>query len=112
MCIRDRVKEGKILKEEAILRIKPEEIARLLHRGIDPNIKSEVLARGLPASPGAATGKVVFNTRVAESLGEKGEKIILVRPETTPEDMPGIVHAQGILTSRGGMTCHLSLIHI
>jgi pyruvate,orthophosphate dikinase len=68
------------------------------------------LARGLPASPGAATGKVVFNTRVAESLGEKGEKIILVRPETTPEDMPGIVHAQGILTSRGGMTCHAAIV--
>jgi len=107
---RSMVKEGKILKEEAILRIKPEEIARLLHRGIDPNIQSEVLARGLPASPGAATGKVVFNTRVAESLGEKGEKIILVRPETTPEDMPGIVHAQGILTSRGGMTCHAAIV--
>ena len=104
------VNEGKISKEEAILRVKPEEVARLLHRGIDPNIQVEVLARGLPASPGAATGKVIFNTRVAESLGEKGEKIILVRPETTPEDMPGIVHAQGILTSRGGMTCHAAIV--
>ncbi len=103
-------KEGKISKEEAVKRVKPEEVSRLLHRGIDPNAKTEVLAKGLPASPGAATGKVIFDTQVAESLGEKGEKVILVRPETTPDDMPGIVYAQGILTSRGGMTCHAAIV--
>jgi pyruvate,orthophosphate dikinase len=103
-------KEGKISKEEAVKRVKPEEVSRLLHRGIDPNARTEVLANGLPASPGAATGKVIFDTQVAESLGEQGEKVILVRPETTPDDMPGIVYAQGILTSRGGMTCHAAIV--
>ncbi|MGI6164073.1 MAG: pyruvate, phosphate dikinase [Bacillota bacterium] len=107
---RSMFKEGKISKEEAVKRVKPEEVSRLLHRGIDPNAKTEVLAKGLPASPGAATGKVIFDTQVAESLGEKGEKVILVRPETTPDDMPGIVYAQGILTSRGGMTCHAAIV--
>ena len=88
------VHEGQITRETAVMRISPEEVARLLHRAIDPKATAEALAQGLPASPGAATGKVVFNTQTAESLGEKGEKIILVRPETTPDDMPGIVHAQ------------------
>lgn len=103
-------KDGKISKEEAIKRVKPEEVSRLLHRGIDPDAQTQALAKGLPASPGAATGRVVFDTKLAESLGEKGEAVILVRPETTPDDMPGIVHAQGILTSRGGMTCHAAIV--
>ncbi len=107
---RAMVQEGQISKEEAVKRVTPEDVARLLHRGIDPNAKAKALAQGLPASPGAATGKVVFNTQSAESLGEKGRKVILVRPETTPDDMPGIVHAQGILTSRGGMTCHAAIV--
>jgi len=107
---RAMVHEGQITRETAVMRISPEEVARLLHRAIDPKATAEALAQGLPASPGAATGKVVFNTQTAESLGEKGEKIILVRPETTPDDMPGIVHAQGILTSRGGMTCHAAIV--
>lgn len=97
---RAMVKEGQISKETAVKRIRPEEVSRLLHRGIDPKARAEALAQGLPASPGAATGMVVFSTQAAESLGEKGDKVILVRPETTPDDMPGIVHAQGILTSR------------
>ncbi len=107
---RAMVKEGQISKETAVKRIRPEEVSRLLHRGIDPKARAEALAQGLPASPGAATGMVVFSTQAAESLGEKGDKVILVRPETTPDDMPGIVHAQGILTSRGGMTCHAAIV--
>jgi len=107
---RSMVHEGQISKETAVTRISPEEVARLLHRAIDPKASTEALCLGLPASPGAATGKVVFDTQKAELLGEKGEKIILVRPETTPDDMPGIVHAQGILTSRGGMTCHAAIV--
>ncbi len=104
------VKEGQISKRTAVMRVTPDEVSRLLHRSIDPKVDANVLARGLPASPGAATGKVVFDTKTAEILGEKHEEIILVRPETTPEDMPGIVHAQGILTSRGGMTCHAAIV--
>jgi len=107
---RQMVKEGRISREEAVKRVKPEEIARLLHRGIDPNCKNKVLAQGLPASPGAATGALVFDSDTAESLGQKSEKVILVRPETTPDDMPGVVYAQGILTSRGGMTCHAAIV--
>jgi pyruvate,orthophosphate dikinase len=107
---RAMVHEGRISKETAVMRISPEEVARLLHRAVDPKVTVEALAQGLPASPGAATGKVVFHTGTAEALGEKGEKIILVRPETAPDDMPGIVHAQGILTSRGGMTCHAAIV--
>lgn len=104
------VQEGQISKETAVMRISPEEVSRLLHRAIDPKAIAEAVCQGLPASPGAATGKVVFDTAKAEILGEQGEKIILVRPETTPDDMPGIVHAQGILTSRGGMTCHAAIV--
>ncbi|QUL99472.1 MAG: pyruvate, phosphate dikinase [Candidatus Fermentithermobacillus carboniphilus] len=107
---RQMVHEGKISKKEAVGRVKPEEVARLLHRGIDPGAKNEVLAQGLPASPGAASGALVFDSDTAEALGQKGEKVILVRPETTPDDMPGIVYSQGILTSRGGMTCHAAIV--
>jgi pyruvate,orthophosphate dikinase len=107
---RAMVKEGTISKKEALMRIKPEEVSRLLHRAIDPNARNRVLGKGLPASPGAAVGKVVFDSLVAEKRGESGEKIILVRPETKPDDMPGIVYAQGILTSRGGMTCHAAVV--
>jgi len=107
---RQMVEEGLIDKKEAVKRVKPEEIARMLHRGVDPNAKLEVAAQGLPASPGAAIGAVVFNYKKAEELGSKGEKVILVRPETKPEDMPGIVYAQGVLTSRGGMTCHAAVV--
>ncbi len=108
----DMVKEGIITKEEAIMRIKPEQFEKLLHRQIDPSIKIELkpIAKGLPASPGAAVGKVVFRSDEAEELGKQGEKIILVRPETTPEDVGGMAAAQGILTSRGGMTSHAAVV--
>ena len=105
----DMVAEGKIGKEEAILRVEPEQLERLMHRGIDPKAKLIVLAKGLPASPGAATGEIIFDSEAAEKI-PAGKKVILVRPETSPDDMPGIVRAQGILTSRGGMTCHAAIV--
>ncbi|HAG10431.1 MAG TPA: pyruvate, phosphate dikinase [Desulfotomaculum sp.] len=106
----DMVKEGLISKEEGILRVEPAHLDNLLHRRIDPGAKLDVIAKGLPASPGAASGKVVFDADEAERLGKEGEKVILVRTETTPDDIHGIVAAQGILTSRGGMTSHAAVV--
>ncbi|MDD2421552.1 MAG: pyruvate, phosphate dikinase, partial [Heliobacteriaceae bacterium] len=102
----DMVAEGLITREEALLRVEPEHLNQLLHRRIDPGAKLTIIAVGLPASPGAASGTVVFDANEAEKLGKSGEKVILVRTETTPDDIHGIVPAQGILTSRGGMTSH------
>ena len=104
------VEEGIINKEEAILRVEPNQLNQLLHRRIDPQAKLEVIAKGLPASPGAAYGKVVFTADEAEELGKKGESVILVRTETTPDDIHGMVEAQGVLTSRGGMTSHAAVV--
>ena len=106
----DMAKEGLISREEAIMRISPKEITQLLHRRIDPNVKVKPIAKGLNASPGAATGKVIFDTNEAAELGAKGEKVILVRPETTPDDIKGMIAAQGVLTSRGGMTSHAAVV--
>jgi len=106
----DMVEEGIINKEEAILRVEPNQLNQLLHRRIDPKAKVEVIAKGLPASPGAAYGKVVFTADEAEELGKEGERVILVRTETTPNDIHGMVAAQGILTSRGGMTSHAAVV--
>jgi len=106
----DMVEEGIINKEEAILRVEPNQLNQLLHRRIDPQAKVEVIAKGLPASPGAAYGKVVFTADEAEELGKKGESVILVRTETTPDDIHGMVEAQGVLTSRGGMTSHAAVV--
>uniref|UniRef100_A0A7C3MJF6 Pyruvate, phosphate dikinase n=1 Tax=Dictyoglomus thermophilum TaxID=14 RepID=A0A7C3MJF6_DICTH len=106
----DMVKEGLITKEEAILRVSPEQINQLLHAQIDPKAEKKVIAKGLPASPGAASGKVVFSSREAEKRGKEGEKVILVRPETTPDDIGGLAAAQGVLTSRGGMTSHAAVV--
>ncbi len=106
----DMVKEGLITKEEAILRVSPEQINQLLHAQIDPKAEKKVIAKGLPASPGAASGKVVFSSREAEKRGKDGEKVILVRPETTPDDIGGLAAAQGVLTSRGGMTSHAAVV--
>jgi len=105
----DMVDEGLITKEEAVLRVEPATLDQLLHRRIDPSAKLEVVAKGLPASPGAASGRVVFDADEAEKLGQT-EKIILVRNETTPDDIHGIVAAQGILTARGGMTSHAAVV--
>ena len=106
----DMVEEGIINKEEAVLRIEPNQLNQLLHKRIDPNVKKEVIAKGLPASPGAAYGKVVFTADEAEELGKEGERVILVRAETTPDDIHGMVEAQGVLTSRGGMTSHAAVV--
>ncbi len=106
----DMVEEGLINKEEALLRVAPEQLDQLLHRRIDPNADKKVIAKGLPASPGAASGKVVFDADEAEELGNKGEKVLLVRPETTPDDIHGIIAAEGVLTSRGGMTSHAAVV--
>jgi len=106
----DMVEEGIINKEEAVLRIEPNQLNQLLHRRIDPNAKKEVIAKGLPASPGAAYGKVVFTADEAEESGKEDERVILVRTETTPDDIHGMVEAQGVLTSRGGMTSHAAVV--
>ncbi|HIQ30315.1 MAG TPA: pyruvate, phosphate dikinase, partial [Candidatus Caldiarchaeum subterraneum] len=106
----DMAKEGLITREEAIMRISPKEITQLLHRRIDPSVKVKPIAKGLNASPGAASGKVIFDTNEAAELGAKGEKVILVRPETTPDDIKGMIAAQGVLTSRGGMTSHAAVV--
>jgi pyruvate,orthophosphate dikinase len=106
----DMVEEGLIDKETAITRVKAEHIDLLLHPRIDPKITLQVIARGLPASPGAAVGKVVFTAEDAEMMAEKGEKTILVRTETSPEDIGGMAAAQGVLTVRGGMTSHAAVV--
>lgn len=106
----DMVGEGLITKEEALMRLEPLQINQLLHPAIDPKAKLEVIATGLPASPGAAVGKVTFDADTAEKLGKEGQKVILVRTETTPEDIHGMNEAQGILTSHGGMTSHAAVI--
>ncbi len=104
--------EGLIDKKAAILRIDAEQLEHLLHKRLDPiaKEKAEVLAKGLPASPGAAVGKVVFTADRAHELAQEGEKVILVRTETSPEDIEGMNAAQGILTSRGGMTSHAAVV--
>ena len=103
-------REGIISKEEAINRIEPGQLDQLLHRRLDSSAKLEVLAKGLPASPGAASGKLVFEADDAEKVAATGEKVILLRTETTPDDIHGILAAQGILTSRGGMTSHAAVV--
>jgi pyruvate, orthophosphate dikinase len=104
------VKEGIIDKKTALLRVDPEQLDQLLHRRIDENFERNQLAKGLPASPGAATGKVVFDADEAELLANEGQKVILVRPETTPDDIHGIIAAQAVVTSRGGMTSHAAVV--
>lgn len=106
----DLAREGRIDRAEAIRRVTPDHIDLLLHYGVHPDAPNEVLAKGLPASPGAATGRIVFDADTAERLGRMGERVILVRSETTPDDIHGIVVAQGVLTTRGGMTCHAAIV--
>ncbi|WP_425622226.1 pyruvate, phosphate dikinase [Desulforudis sp. Tu-874] len=106
----DMVGEGLITRDEALLRVQPQQLDQLLHRRIDPSAELNVIARGLPASPGSASGEAVFDADLAEKLAATGKKVILVRTETTPDDIHGIVAAQGILTSRGGMTSHAAVV--
>ncbi|MGE5593668.1 MAG: pyruvate, phosphate dikinase [Betaproteobacteria bacterium] len=106
----DMVKEGLITKEEAIMRVEPSQLDTLLHKMIDPKAKVRVIATGVAASPGAAVGAVVFTADDAASRGAAGEKVILVRKETSPDDIHGMAAAQGILTSRGGKTSHAAVV--
>ena len=103
-------KEGLISKEKALTRIEPTMLEQLLVPQLSPSFKGKPLAIGLPASPGAASGKIVFDADTAETLGLKGEKIILLREETKPEDIHGFFQAQGILTARGGKTSHAAVV--
>ena len=102
--------EGLITKAQALLLVDPGQLDQLLHRQIDSQAELNVIAKGLPASPGAASGQVVFDSDEAERLAKAGKKVLLVRTETTPDDIHGIVAAQGILTSRGGMTSHAAVV--
>ncbi len=106
----DMVAEGLIDKRQAVRRIDPASLDQLLHPTLDPKAPRKVIARGLPASPGAAAGKAVFTADEAEDRATKGEKVILVRLETSPEDIHGMHAAQGILTARGGMTSHAAVV--
>ena len=106
----EMVEEKLITKEKAVLRLKPQELEQLLHNRIDPNFKGKPIATGLPASPGAASGKAIFEADEAERVGKLGQKVILVREETKPEDIHGFFASQGILTSRGGKTSHAAVV--
>jgi pyruvate,orthophosphate dikinase len=106
----EMVREGLLTREEAVLRVQPTQIEQLLHPQIDPNYEGHPIATGLPASPGAATGKVIFDTDEAQRLGAAGEAVILVREETTPEDIHGMITSKGVLTTRGGMTSHAAVV--
>jgi pyruvate,orthophosphate dikinase len=106
----DMVNEGLFAEKQAILRVQPDMLAQLLHPRLDPKAKVQVLAQGLPASPGAASGKIIFDADRAESKAKLGEKVILVREETKPDDIHGFFASQGILTSRGGKTSHAAVV--
>ncbi|MDY0291057.1 MAG: pyruvate, phosphate dikinase [Desulfuromonadaceae bacterium] len=106
----DMVKEGLINEKEAVLRIAPEQLDQLLHPSLDPKAKKTVIAKGLPASPGAASGEIIFSADEAEAEKKLGRNVILVRIETSPEDIHGMHAAQGILTARGGMTSHAAVV--
>ena len=106
----EMVEEGLIDKKEALLRVDPQHLDQLLHKRIDPSAKLNVIAKGLPASPGAAVGRIVFHADDAEAWKERGEQVILVRTETSPEDIGGMDAAEGILTARGGMTSHAAVV--
>ncbi|MGC8473237.1 MAG: pyruvate, phosphate dikinase [Candidatus Dormibacteria bacterium] len=106
----DMVDEGLITREEALSRVEPEQVDHLLHRAIDPRADVKVLAQGLAASPGAATGAAVFDADRAEEMAKKGQRSILVRIETNPDDVHGMIAAEGVLTSRGGRTSHAAVV--
>jgi pyruvate,orthophosphate dikinase len=106
----DMVGEDLITREQAVARIDPAQLDQLLHPMIDPKAEIDAIATGLNASPGAASGKIVFDANRAEELGRAGEAVILVRWETTPDDIHGLIHAQGVLTAHGGMTSHAAVV--
>ena len=106
----DMVKERLLSEKEAVMRVTPQQLERLLHPHFDPKAKREPIAKGLPASPGAAVGQVVFTAETAEAWKKKGKKVVLVRIETSPEDIGGMDAAEGILTARGGTTSHAAVV--
>ena len=106
----DMVEEGLISREDAVARIDPGQLDQLLHPMIDPSASVDVIAQGLNASPGAASGKIVFDADAAVERGASGEDVILVRWETTPDDIHGMIAAKGILTAHGGMTSHAAVV--
>jgi pyruvate,orthophosphate dikinase len=106
----DLVDEGILTKEESILKMNPEDLNQLLHPRLDPNALKNIVAKGLPASPGAGCGQIAFTSERAHTMNENGEKALLVRQETSPEDIAGMVASQGILTARGGMTSHAAVV--
>ena len=106
----DMVNEGVIDEKEALLRVSPEHVEAFLHPMVDPNAKTDIVAKGLPASPGGATGQVVFSADEAVDVAADGTQVILVRRETTPEDIHGMKAAEGILTELGGMTSHAAVV--
>ncbi|MBB5022091.1 pyruvate, phosphate dikinase [Desulfurispira natronophila] len=106
----DMFNEGLIDKKTAVLRVTPQQVDQLLHPMIDPETEYDAIAKGLPASPGAAVGKVVFDADTAVEWAERGERVILVRVETSPDDIGGMDAAQGILTATGGMTSHAAVV--
>lgn len=106
----DMVAEGVLTREEAVLRIEPQQLDQLLHPTLDPKAHRKILAKGLPASPGAASGRVVFTAEEAEEWAKRGEKVILARSETSPEDIGGMHVSEGVLTTRGGMTSHAAVV--
>lgn len=111
-CAIEMLDEGLIDEKTAVLRVEPAQLDQLLHKQLDPlaKQKSQALTKGLPASPGAAVGEIVFDAKEADMMNESGKKVILVRTETSPEDLIGMNAAQGILTSRGGMTSHAAVV--
>jgi len=106
----EMVEEGLITPSEAVQRVPPQDLDQLFHPMVDPRASVTVIAKGLPASPGAATGEAVFDADEAEALAHEGRKVILIRPETSPEDFHGIVAAQAVITARGGMTSHAAVV--
>lgn len=106
----EMIDEKLITPDEALLRISPQSLDQLLHPTLDANAKKTLLCKGLPASPGGSTGQIVFSSEQAVEWAEKGKKVILVRIETSPEDIEGMVKAQGVLTTRGGMTSHAAVV--
>ncbi|MHB1867849.1 MAG: pyruvate, phosphate dikinase [Nitrososphaerales archaeon] len=106
----DLVKEGVISDEDAVMRVEPSQLDQMLHKHIDPEAHVDVLVKGIAASPGAAVGKAIFDTNKAAELGKLGESVILVRRETAPEDIHGMIASQGVLTQRGGKTCHAAVV--
>ncbi|MFC4736618.1 pyruvate, phosphate dikinase [Bacillus daqingensis] len=106
----DMVEEGVLTKEQAVDRVDPDQLHQLLHRRIDDGYERQALVKGLPASPGAATGRIVFDADEADRRYKDGEHVILIRPETTPDDIHGIIAAEAVVTSRGGMTSHAAVV--